>query len=123
MSALRAQSCQRSSRRLVAGPSGAYDVGVRRERALQIIADHERELRALGVTSLSIFGSVARDEAGPESDVDLLVDSDRPVGYFHLFEVQDRLEALLGCKVDLVTRGGLRPELRDGILAEAVRAA
>jgi predicted nucleotidyltransferase len=98
-------------------------VGVRREQALQVIADHERELRALGVTSLSIFGSVARDEAGPESDVDLLVDFDRPVGFFHLFEVQDRLEALLGCKVDLVTRGGLRPELRDGILAEAVRAA
>jgi predicted nucleotidyltransferase len=55
--------------------------------------------------------------------VDVLVEFDRPVGYFHLFEVQDRLEALLGCKVDLVTRGGLRPELRDGILAEAVRAA
>jgi predicted nucleotidyltransferase len=55
--------------------------------------------------------------------VDVLVDFDRPVGFFHVFEVQDRLEALLGCKVDLVTRGGLRPELRDGILAEAVRAA
>jgi predicted nucleotidyltransferase len=96
---------------------------MRRARALQIIAEHEGELRALGVRSLSIFGSVARDQAGPESDVDLLVEFDRPVGYFHLFDVQDRLEALLGCKVDLITRGGLRPEMRDGILAEAVRAA
>jgi uncharacterized protein len=96
---------------------------MRRARALQIIAEHEGELRALGVRSLSIFGSVARDQAGPESDIDLLVEFDRPVGYFHLFDVQDRLEALLGCKVDLITRGGLRSEMRDRILTEAVRAA
>jgi predicted nucleotidyltransferase len=96
---------------------------MRRAEALRIIASHETELRALGVRSLSIFGSVARDQAGPASDVDLLVEFDRPVGYFHVFDVQDRLESLLGCKVDLVTRGGLRPEIRDGVLAEAVRAA
>jgi len=96
---------------------------VRRAEALQIIAQHERELRELGVRSLSLFGSVARDEASPGSDVDLLVEFDRPVGYFHLFDVQDRLEGFLGCKVDLVTFGGLRPELRPNVLAEAVRAA
>ena len=96
---------------------------MRRYQALQIIAQHERELRELGVRSLSFFGSVARDEAGPGSDADVLVEFDRPVGYFHLFDVQEQLEAFLGCKVDLVTPGGLRPELRQGILAEAVRAA
>jgi predicted nucleotidyltransferase len=96
---------------------------MRRAEALRIIADHDAELRSLGVRSLAIFGSVARDQAGPASDVDLLVEFDRPVGYFHVFDVQDRLEALLGCRVDLVTRGGLRPEIRDGVLAEAVRAA
>jgi predicted nucleotidyltransferase len=96
---------------------------MRRAQALQIIAQHERELRDLGVRSLSLFGSVARDEAEPRSDVDLLVEFNQPVGYFHLFEVQDRLETFLGCKVDLITPGGLRPELRQGILAEAVRAA
>lgn len=96
---------------------------MRRSQALQIIAQHERELRELGVRSLSFFGSVARDQAGPGSDADVLVEFDRPVGYFHLFDVQERLEAFLGCKVDLVTPGGLRPELRQGILAEAVRAA
>jgi hypothetical protein len=96
---------------------------MRRAEILQIVARHEAELRAMGVRSLAIFGSVARDQAGPTSDVDLLVEFDRPVGYFHVFDVQDRLEALLGCKVDLVTRGGLRPEIRDGVLAEAVRAA
>jgi predicted nucleotidyltransferase len=96
---------------------------MRRSQALQIIAQHERELRELGVRSLSFFGSVARDQAGPGSDADVLVEFDRPVGYFHLFDVQERLEAFLGCKVDLVTPGGLRPELRQGILTEAVRAA
>ena len=96
---------------------------MRRAQALQIIAQHERELRELGVRSLSLFGSVARDEAAPGSDIDLLVEFDRPVGYFHLFEVQDQLQTFLGCKVDLVTPGGLRPELRQDILAEAVRAA
>lgn len=96
---------------------------MRRAEALQIIARNERELRGLAVRSLSIFGSVARDEATANSDVDVLVEFDRPVGFFHLFDVQERLEALLGCRVDLVTTGGLRPELKDGILAEAVRAA
>lgn len=81
---------------------------MRRAQALQIIAQHERELR---------------DQAGPGSDADVLVEFDRPVGYFHLFDVQEQLEAFLGCKVDLVTPGGPRPELRQGILAEAVRAA
>ncbi len=76
-----------------------------------------------GVRSLSLFGSVARDEAAEGSDVDLLVDFDRPVGLFHVFYVRERLSAILGCDVDLVTRGGLRPELREAILAEAVRAA
>lgn len=96
---------------------------MRRAEALRVIAQHERELRELGVRSLSLFGSVARDQAATGSDIDLLVEFERPVGYFHLFEVQDRLETFLGCKVDLVTPGGLRPELRQGILAEAVRAA
>jgi hypothetical protein len=96
---------------------------MRRAEALRVIAQHERELRELGVRSLSLFGSVARDQAATGSDIDLLVEFERPVGYFHLFEVQDRLENFLGCKVDLVTPGGLRPELRQGILAEAVRAA
>ena len=96
---------------------------MRRAEALRIIAEHEAELRVLGVRSLSIFGSVARDEAGASSDVDVLVEFDRPVGFFHLFDVQEQLELFLGCKVDLVTPGGLRPELKQVILAEAVRAA
>lgn len=96
---------------------------MRRDEVLAILSAHRAELHALGVKSLSVFGSVARDEAGPESDVDLLVEFDRPVGYFHLFDVQDYLEKLLGRRVDLVTPDALRRQLRGRILREAIRAA
>jgi uncharacterized protein len=96
---------------------------VLRAEAIRLIEAHLGEFRALGVRSLSIFGSVARDEARADSDVDMIAEFDEPVGYFHLFHVRRRLEEILGTRVDLTTPGGLRPELRDGILAEAVRAA
>jgi hypothetical protein len=100
-----------------------YDEAVLRTDAIRLIEAHRTELHALGVRSLSIFGSVARDEARADSDVDVIVEFDDPVGYFHLFRVRRRLEEILGTRVDLTTLGGLRPELRDGILAEAIRAA
>jgi uncharacterized protein len=101
----------------------AYDAVMRRADALRLIEAHRDELRELRVRSLSIFGSVARDEAGADSDVDLLAEFSEPIGYFHLFRVQHRLEEILGVRVDLTTPGGLRRELRDAVLAEAVRAA
>ena len=72
--------------------------------------------------SLDLFGSVARGESGPDSDVDLLVDFDRPIGLFHFFRVQRRIEEILGSKVDLVMRDAVKRQLRDRIFAEAVRA-
>ncbi len=109
--------------RLAAAPGRLYYCLMSREEVLQKLGAHRDELHAMGVRSLSIFGSVARNEAGPQSDVDLLVDFNHPVGYFHLFDVQKRIESLLKCRVDLVTKGGLHPETRERILAEAVRAA
>jgi uncharacterized protein len=100
-----------------------YDRRMRRADAIKLIEAHRDELRGLGVRSLSVFGSVARDEAGADSDVDLLAEFSEPIGYFHLFRVQHRLEEILGARVDLTTPGGLRPELRDEVLAEAIRAA
>ena len=76
----------------------------------------------LGVRSLEIFGSVARGEAAGASDVDLLVAFDRPIGLFHFFRVQRRLEQILGCPVDLVMRAAVKPQLRDRIFRDAVRA-
>jgi len=98
---------------------------VRRDDVLQALAAHRDEFAAMGVKELAIFGSVARDEAAEGSDVDVLVDyvPGTALSYFRLFELQERLEAILGARVDLVTKGGLRRELREEILAEAIRAA
>ena len=76
-----------------------------------------------GVQSLALFGSVARDEATAKSDVDLLVEFNRPVGYFGLFALQDYLEQLLGCPVDLGTPDSLKPYLRERIQGELLRVA
>lgn len=94
-----------------------------REGILGILAAHRAELTDFGVGSLALFGSAARGEVGPESDVDLLVEFDRPIGLFHYAHVQQYLETLLdGAKVDLVTRRALLDELKDDILKEAVDA-
>ncbi|MBK9713413.1 MAG: nucleotidyltransferase family protein [Kouleothrix sp.] len=77
----------------------------------------------MGVSSLAVFGSVAREEAGAESDVDILVEFGQPVGLFEFVRLQQRLEALLGRRVDLVTPDALRPTMRDRILHEAIDAS
>lgn len=77
---------------------------------------HER----FGVARLALFGSVARNEARPDSDVDLLVEFDRPVGMFGFLELQHHLETLLGCGVDLGTPRSLKRFMRDRVLSEAV---
>ncbi|MEW5707984.1 MAG: nucleotidyltransferase family protein [Pseudomonadota bacterium] len=99
---------------------------MKRDEAIQKLRQHFPELRErFGVAHLSVFGSVARDEAGPESDVDILVEfsPDAQVGLFGLIELQQRLEELLGCKVDVGTPQGLRPRIRDRVLSEAVHVA
>ncbi|MDP2936437.1 MAG: nucleotidyltransferase family protein [Dehalococcoidia bacterium] len=93
------------------------------EDILAILAAHRAEIKDFGVKSLALFGSAARGEAGPESDVDLLVEFDRLVGLFEFIEVKEYLEGLLGRPVDLVTPDALRPTMREGILSEAVYAS
>lgn len=74
------------------------------------------------VRSLAVFGSAARGEAGPASDIDLLVEFDRPIGLLHLARTARHLEELLGAPVDLVLRRAVLPELRDDILGGAIDA-
>ncbi len=75
--------------------------------------------------SLALFGSVARGEATEASDVDLLVEFEpgHPKGLFPFLGLQCFLEDILGCRVDLVMREGIRSELKDQILKEAIHAA
>jgi predicted nucleotidyltransferase len=74
-----------------------------------------------GASNVRVFGSVARGEAGPGSDVDILVDLELGRSLFDHAQLQIDLEALLGRKVDVVTERGLRPHIRERILQEAVR--
>jgi uncharacterized protein len=93
-----------------------------RNDLIQILRHNRSELQhKFGVRSLALFGSMARGDVRNSSDVDLLVEFDRPVGLLHLIGTQQRLEALLGVsKVDLVLRNAVIPELKDNILSEAV---
>lgn len=73
-----------------------------------------------GVARLYLFGSTARDDARPDSDVDILVGFNGPATSRGYFGVQFYLEDLLGCPVDLVTETALRPELRDFVERERI---
>jgi uncharacterized protein len=97
---------------------------MKRDELLSIVAQHLPRLRnEHGIKTLTLFGSVARNEAQPGSDVDLLVEFDRPTGYFGLVRLQLFLESLLGTPVDLGTPMSLRPDMRERIEQEAVRVA
>ena len=91
-----------------------------RAQILAILHAHQTEINAYGVRSLMVFGSVARDEARTDSDVDLLVEFSRPIGLFRFIELKEYLESILGCKVDLGTPRSLKPRLRERVLKEAI---
>lgn len=95
---------------------------MRREEALRLLAEHRDELTAMGAASLSLFGSVARDEAGPDSDVDILIELGRPMGLFGLAAIHLRLEEILGRRVELITANGLAERYRAHIVPDLVRA-
>ena len=75
--------------------------------------------RRHGASHVRVFGSVARGEATEQSDLDLLVKLERGRTLLDLAGLGDDLEALLGCRVQIVTEGSLHPLLRDRILSEA----
>ncbi len=93
---------------------------MKREQVLRILREHQAELDGFGVRRLVLFGSVARDEARPGSDVDLLVEFERPTGLFGLFALQNLLEELLGCPVDLGTTDSLKERYRSRVFAESI---
>ena len=86
----------------------------------ELLLSHQAELRQRGVKSLSVFGSLARGESTPTSDIDVLVEFDRPVGLFEFIRLKLYLEDLTGRRVDLVTPDAIRPAMRAAILNEAV---
>ena len=93
---------------------------MKRHQAVKLLQAHQAEIIAQGVKSLALFGSVARDEAHSESDVDLLVEFSRPVGLFLFIGLKQYLEKLLSCPVDLATPNSLKPPSKEFIIREAI---
>jgi len=95
---------------------------MQRDEAIKLLTDNLVELRSqYQVADLAIFGSVARNQASPGSDIDLLVDFVKTPGLLKYIELKNHLEQLLGVPVDLVTRKALKQQLRETILSGAVR--
>lgn len=94
-----------------------------RAEALSALAVHEAELRAMGATTLALYGSTARDEARPGSDVDVLIDVDHAARFnaFDLMSIKLFLEDTLSAPVDITVRDGLHPRLKQRIERSAVR--
>ena len=89
------------------------DLTDNRERILAIAAEH-------GAGNVRVFGSQARGDTGPTSDVDLLVTMEPGRSYLDLVALWQDLEDLLRCNVDLISDGGVNRHLRDRIYADAV---
>lgn len=96
-----------------------------RDTAKQLLSEDKDHLLAFAVKSLSIFGSTARNEAKPDSDVDILVEfeEDARIGLFRFIELKQHLEAVLHCPVDLGTIESIREPIRKRIIEEAIRVA
>jgi len=76
-----------------------------------------------GVRQLGLFGSAARDELRPDSDIDVLVEFDGPATFDRYFNLKDFLESTLGRTVDVVTTGGLKPRARRHVEQDLIRVA
>ena len=89
---------------------------MKRDDVINRLRRHQAEIRGLGVRALYLFGSTARDDARPSSDVDLYFDYDDPsFSLVELAVLQNRLEKLLGSPIDVMSRGSLHPRLRSEI--------
>lgn len=85
----------------------------------KILIDHKQELVRQGVRALALFGSITRNEATAQSDIDILIEFDSKKGLFLFVALKQYLEKLLDCEVDLVTKNALHPALKKRILQEA----
>ena len=96
-----------------------------KSEVIKKLASFEDELKKFSVKDLYLFGSYAREEAGKQSDLDILVEFEAgaQIGLFEVSRLRRQLSELLGKEVDLVTPDAIRPEMKDQILREAVHAS
>lgn len=94
------------------------------QNAIELLRAHESDLRQLGVAHAAVFGSVARGDARPDSDIDVLVELDeaRPIGVFEYARLKLYIGQLFNGAGDVVNRRTLKPLLRANILHDAIDA-
>jgi len=97
---------------------------MRRDQVIATLQAHEPELRNRGVLHAALFGSVARDEATPASDIDILIElaPDAPVGLFEYVGITQYLADLFPARVDVANRRRLKPLVRPSAERDAVYA-
>ena len=96
---------------------------MKRDDVVARLKEHAGEIRALGAQSLYLYGSVARDEAKADSDVDLFIERDfgKKFGLIELARLQIRLQDILGARVEVGTRTSLHPLLKSEIEQSSIR--
>lgn len=89
---------------------------------IAILKEHESFFREKGITRLAVFGSMARGDARPDSDVDLVIDVDPEVkfSYIDLGIVEDSSSDWLGRKADMLTRRALRPPVAERVARDGI---
>jgi uncharacterized protein len=90
---------------------------------VSLLKEHQQEIRNFKVEKISIFGSVARNQETPESDIDILIKFNCPPSFDMYMELKFFLEDLLDRKVDLVTEEALREEIKNFVEKDLIRVA
>ena len=101
----------------------SHAASLNRKELIALLRGRAPDLQRFRVKSLDLFGSLARDEGQPGSDVDLLVEFDGAATFDQFMDLKFFLEDLLSRRVDLVTRAALKPRMRPIVEREAVRVA
>ena len=93
-----------------------------RDDIINRLRNNAGAIRGHGVTGLYLYGSAARNEGGPQSDIDLFADVDYGrFGFIAFMDLRDYLETLFGRKVDFTTRAALHPDIRERIVHSAIK--
>ena len=91
------------------------------EEIRNLLLRHKEQLRKeYGVKEIGIFGSYTRGEQDKSSDLDILIEFEKPIGFVKFLKLENSLSALLGIKVELVTKKALKPYIGQRILQEVI---
>lgn len=95
-----------------------------KDAVIAVLRAHEAELKELGILHAGVFGSVARGEARPDSDIDIAIDIDesREPSIYDYAGMQRQVAALFDRKVDVIDRAAFRPGIRESVAADLVYA-